>query len=44
MKQLSQAQIEQVAGGDFVFPTPYPFPIPNPDGPIYPWPVFHQLV
>lgn len=44
MKQLLQAEVEQVAGGDMIIPIPFPFPFPIPGDPIYPYPVFHQEV
>jgi hypothetical protein len=44
MKQLSQLEIEAVAGGDFILP-----PLPTPPGPptpdpVYPNPIWHQDV
>ena len=46
MKQLSQVDVEQVAGGDSPIPfpapvPPSPFPIPDP---VYPQPIFRQEV
>lgn len=50
MKQLSQIDVEQVAGGNTIYPppsplppapAPAPFPIPDP---VYPLPIIHQDV
>lgn len=50
MKQLAQVDVEQVGGGNTIYPpsfplppapAPAPAPFPTPD-PIYPPPIFHQ--
>ena len=44
MKQLSQAEVLQVAGGGpFIIPPSFPFPFPGPQNPTRPWPTFEEL-
>jgi hypothetical protein len=40
MKQLSQIEVQQVAGGGCI---PFPFPLPDPTDPPPPPPPIHQV-